>query len=268
MKLKHCLILPLVALLGACGTGEGNISSESGGEVSSLPSEPIESEEEVSLPDLSEVQYDLTVSMDGFLNDFLVGTPAIATKDYKLSFGFSSASTAGAVVKTDVPSVATAEKRGEYWYFVALKPGKTHLIIEDADGIIHLRTVLTVKKELSDAELDASLYEVDHWEVPSEWQGFCGNFTVTFFDDLSASMAGRESGGTNLEGVTFTMERDDSIISDGGVYPIEYWASYTVKNWPINDYVLSSVIVYRSGDQIHMHTNNTLLGILVPGEAK
>ncbi|MDY6093751.1 MAG: hypothetical protein SPI58_01765 [Candidatus Enteromonas sp.] len=267
LKFKYCLAIPFLALLSACAAGTPNESPNDPSSSSSLEeSESIVSQPE--LPELSDVEYDLSISTEGFINDFLVGTPAISGKDYKLAFGFSSANLAGAVVKTDVASVAEAELRGEYWYLLAKNPGKTHLIIEDAEGIIHLRKVIEVKKELNDKELDQALYEVDHWQVDEMWQSFCGNFSVAFFDDLSASMAGKESGGASLEGVTFTLERDDTVFSEGGSYDSRYWAGYSVKNWPIADFVLTSVILYRSGDILHMHTRNALLGILVPGEAQ
>ena len=89
MKFKYCLAIPFLALLSACAAGTPNESPNDPSSSSSLEeSESIVSQPE--LPELSDVEYDLSISTEGFLNDFLVGTPAISEKDYKLAFGFSS----------------------------------------------------------------------------------------------------------------------------------------------------------------------------------
>ncbi|MGN1262184.1 MAG: hypothetical protein ACI4UT_03900 [Candidatus Enteromonas sp.] len=262
MKKTLLALIPLAAslLLASCG----NPGSNEEPPVESSSSETVQEE---PLDDLSDVEYDLSISINGHLNDFLVGVPAIAGESFLLDFGFSIADESTAVVKTDRPAVASPRKQGDAWYLDARKAGLTHLIIEDGDGVIHLRMVLEVKAPLKDEDILANLSSVDHWEIQKGWEMIFGNFTVTFFEDGTAAMAGRESGGVNLSGATFRVELDNSIL-DGSVYDPAIWTGFAVKNWTVGDFNLSSVIVYKSGDLMHMRTNNALLGMLVPGEAR
>lgn len=262
MKKTLLALLPLAAslLLASCSNGDP---------VPEPSSEPSSSEvvQEDPLDDLSDVEYDLSISINGYLNDFMVGVPAISGESFLLDFGFSIADESGAVVKTDRPNVASPRKQGDAWYLDAHKAGLTHLIIEDADGVIHLRMVLEVKDPLKDEDIIENLSKVDHWAIREGWEMIFGNFTVTFFDDGTAAMAGRESDGVNLSGVTFSLQLDNAIL-EGSIYDPALWTGFAVKNWPIGDFVLSSVIVYKTGDLMHMHTNNALLGMLVPAEAQ
>lgn len=236
---------------------------------SSSPSEPPASSQtnpDDELDELSDINFDMSLTLNGFINDFSMGIPALAGKAHLLDFSFKEAATASAIVKTDRPHVATAEKKGDKWYVNGVKPGKTHLIIEDGDGVIHYRVVLTVAAPLDEEGAARRLYEVDHWKVAPGFEIFCGNFTTTFMDDLSATMAGVESGGVNLSGATFSVELDQTVLT--GAEDPEYWYGFRVKDWKLTDFNLACVLLHKSGDWMHIKTNNALLGAMAPAEAK
>lgn len=262
MKKRTWALLPFAIsmLLASCQGGGSTSSSDpiqsSTGEV--CPDDPLE--------ELSDVQFDLSISALGHLNDFGLGIPALVGKEHLLSFAFGDADTNGAVVKTDRECVAIPEKKGDKWFLRGLHAGKTHLTIEDAEGVLHYRTTLEVVDPLEESEAKEELHLVDHWEVKPGFELFCGNFSVTFLDDLSATMEGVESGGVDLSGASFSVELDNAVLT-GGEEP-EYWYGFKVLNWQIPDFNLSAVMLHKSGKLMHLHTNNALLGIMTPAEAK
>lgn len=274
---KTWLLLPLAAsmLLTSCGgePGASESSSESSIDTSEATSDSPASSEKTSestsvdepLEDLSDVTFDIAVGSSGELSDFRLGFAAIVDYDHLLAFSFNKADTSKAVVYTDRPSVATIVKKGDAWYLHTLKAGKTHLIIEDDEGIIHLRMVVNVENRVAKEDALHYLISVDHWEVKREFVSFCGDFDVTFFDGGSAVMSGYDSEGVNLNGATFNIALDETLT--GGNYLADLWYSFSVTNWTIPDFNLASIYMHASGTYMHMHTNNALLGIMVPGEA-
>ncbi len=275
MKKSLLLLLAASAILGSC-TGEIAPSSEGNSteETSSNSSESSSIEDDVdhTVPeDLSEISTGISVSSSGYLNDISVGMSLAGHSSYPITFEITNNSTGVTNVRSDNENVLTVETNssGTVWTLKTHKQGFAHLIIEDGDTIIHYRKLVQIKKKLTQEEVSESLLDVDHFETIKAFESFTGHMTLTFMnDDLESPtgyISGRESGGVTMKNVSFkyTYDATYSDISENH----EHWYIYKVSEWDdITGFTFAYFAVWNTGDRIHAHTGNALLGLFEPAE--
>lgn len=275
MKKSLLLLLAASAILGSC-TGGITPSSEdvSSEETSSNSSESSSIEDDVdhTVPeDLSEISSGISVSSSGYLNDISVGMSLAGHSSYPITFEITDNATGITNVRSDNENVMTIEasSSGTVWTIKTHKQGFAHIIIEDGDTIIHYRKLVQVKKKLTQEEVSESLLNVDHFETIKAFESFTGHMTLTFMnDDLTAPtgyISGRESGGVTMQNVSFKYAYDSTYTDIAENH--EHWYIYKVSQWnDITDFVFAYFAVWNTGDRIHAHTGNALLGLFEPAE--
>ena len=266
--MKKQLLFALCAslFLAGCST-EGEIPSASDIEEPSASistSEVIDEEDHTELPELSDITSNISVSGSGYLNDITVGMSLATNSDYGVAFTISNNPTGVIKVYTDNPNVLTVEQSesGTSWTLKTHKAGKSHLIIEDGDTIVHYRKLVTVKKKLTEKEVSDLLYDVDHWATNEHFAYFTGNTTIVFMEDNTGYMNGTESGGVTLNNESFTYAYDASYTDTAEDQ--DHWFIYKVSNWNESQFVFDYFAVWNTGDWLHAHTRNSLLGVYSP----
>lgn len=267
--MKKQLLLSLCAsllLAGCSGTNdpETSESSEPETETSISESVSIDEEDHTELPELSDITSNISVSGSGYLNDITVGMSLATNSDYGIAFTVNNNPTGVINVYTDNPNVLTVEQSesGTSWTLKTHKAGKSHLIIEDGDTIVHYRKLVTVKKKLTEEEVSDLLYDVDHWATNANFAYFTGNTTIVFMENGTGYMNGTESGGVTLNNESFTYEYDATYTDTAE--DAEHWFIYKVSNWNETQFVFDYFAVWNTGDWLHAHTRNSLLGVYAP----
>ncbi len=275
MKKSLLLLLASSAILTSCIGGitpsSEDVSSNEDTSSSSSSSSLDEDIDHTVVEELSDITTGISVSSSGYLNDISVGMSLAGHSSYPITFEITNNSTGVTNVRSDNENVLTIEANssGTVWTLVTHKQGVAHLIIEDGDTIIHYRKLVTVKKKMSQEEVYDYLTEVDHFVTIKAFESFTGHMTLTFMnDDLTAPtgyISGRESGGVTLSNVSFKYAYDAtySDISENH----EHWYIYKVSKWEdIQDFTFTYFAVWNTGDRIHAHTANALLGLFEPAE--
>ncbi len=283
MKKSLLLLLATSTLLMGCVDNQ-HPSSEVPSSDETSSKEEISSSEETSSPssevdddvdhtpleDLSDISTQISVSGSGYLNDISVGMSLAGHSSYPITFELTDNATGVTVVRSDNENVLTVESNssGTAWTLKTHKQGYAHLIIEDGDTIIHFRQLITVKRKMTEEEVAESLLDVDHFVTVKAFESFTGHMTMTFMNDDIESptgyINGTESGGVTLSNESFKYAYDgkyNNIAEDH-----EHWYIYKVSNWGIDDFIFTYFAVWNTGDRVHAHTGNGLLGIFEPAE--
>lgn len=264
MKYKYLLLVMTTLLMVGCGEQDGGKSNnESSAETIStiVDSGDIDNTE---LPELSEISVDISVPISGYLGDINVGMSLATDSEYGISFTLKNNSTGVVNVYTDNPNVLTVEKSesGTSYTLFTHKAGKSHLVIEDGDTIIHYRKLIQVKKKMSKEDVDTLLFDTDHWGSHKQFASFTGTMEIVFMDGAKGYISGTESGGVTLNNEAFTYAYDGTYSSISEEH--EHWYIYRVSEWKLTDFVFDYFAVWNTGDWLHAHTRNSLLGIFVP----
>lgn len=268
MKKNILLLLASAALLSGCSGQSGPVESTDTPPSSSEASSAIDDDVDTTpLEELSDISSGISVSISGFLNDISIGMSLAGHSSYPISFSLTNNPTGKVVVRSDNENVLTAEvsESGTSWTLLSHKQGKAHLIIEDGDGIAHFRKLVTVKKKLTAEEVTSSLVEEDFFSTVPGFESATGDLTMWFVEGGKGYISGTESGGVTLASQSFTYEWNQeysSIAEDAA-----YWYIYKVSNWTISDFVFDYFAVWNTGDRLHAHTRNGLLGILEPSSS-
>ena len=280
MKKNILLLLASTCLLASCnnvtqsseskGVYSGDFGSASSGDIqgdstSSSDSTSVDDDvDNTPLEDLSDISSGISVSTSGFLNDISIGMSLANHSSYPITFSLTNNPTGKVVVRSDNENVLTAEvsASGTSWTLNTHKQGKAHLIIEDGDGIAHYRTLVTVKKKLTAEEVTASLVEEDFFSTIPGFESATGDLTMWFVEGGTGYIYGTESGGVTLnrESFTYAWNQEYTSIAEDSAY----WYVYKVSNWNVSDFVFDYFAVWNTGDRLHAHTRNGLLGILEP----
>jgi len=261
---------PITALLSLLFVaGAASCASTVGGKTSSSAADdPFVPVSENTIPTYSDVSYDFTVSASGgYLNDFYVGMPAAVGHTYLLTFSFSNADTSSAEVTFLEEGVFSAQKNAQgNWTITALAPGQAHIQIMDGDGVIHFRYVFHAKNPLSEEEAAESLSYYDHWTTTGTgFEAYCGYIQSYFFNDGSATLAGREIDSGSVDGFTFNWASSSELLQEAPTYNDGEWYAYTITNWTATDaYILKDMFLNVTGSTLHIHTNNSLFAIMLP----
>ena len=262
MKKQLILLLAAASLLTSCGASSGGESLTPPTPFSSSIDEDVDT---TVIEDLSDISSGISVSSSGFLNDISVGMSLAGHSSYAITFSLNDNSTGVVNVRSDNENVLTIDKSssGTTWTILTHKQGKAHLIIEDGDTIVHFRKLVTVKKKLSQEEVAASLLETDHYKTVTAFESYTGKMTMFFLDD-EGYISGNESGGVSLNNESFSYAYDKTYTDIAEDH--DNWYIYKVSNWQLTDFVFDYFAVWNTGDRIHAHTRNALLGIFEPAE--
>ncbi len=264
MKSKYLFLAVTSFLLMGCGEqGNGMSNNESSAETISS-SVSIGDIDNTELPELSDISVDISVPISGYLGDINVGMSLASDSEYGISFTLKNNSSGVVNVYTDNPNVLTVKKSesGTSYTLLTHKAGKSHLIIEDGDTIIHYRKLIQVKKKMSKEEVDALLIDTDHWGSHKQFASFTGQLEIVFMEGAKGYISGTESGGVTLNNEAFTYAYDGAYSSISEEH--EHWYIYRVSEWKLTDFVFDYFAVWNTGDWLHAHTRNALLGIFVP----
>ncbi len=265
MKKQLLLLFVSSFLLSGCVSfNEASSNGDSSSSNSIIDESDIDRTE---LDDLSEIDSKISISSSGYLLDISMGMSLASHSSYAISFELSDNPTGVINVKTDNPNVMTIEtsSSGTSWTIKTHKQGKSHLIIEDGDTIIHFRKLITIKRKLTQEEVAQSLIDTDHYKTPAEYETFFGKLTLTFLGDSSgteAYISGTESGGVTLNNNSFSYQYDSTYNSISENH--QAWYIYVISKWELTDFKLTYFAVWNTGDWIHLHTSNALLGFFEP----
>ncbi len=269
MKKSILLLLASTCLLASCNSQTPQEDSSSSGETppSSESADSASIDDDVDntpLEDLSDISSGISVSISGYLNDISIGMSLAGHSTYPISFTLTNNPTGKVVVRSDNENVLSVEvsASGTSWTLLTHKQGKAHLIIEDGDGIAHFRTTVTVKKKLSAEEVTASLFEEEFFYTVPGFESATGDLVMWFVEGNTGYISGTESGGVTLYSQSFTYEWNQEYTSIAE--EADHWYIYKVSNWTISDFVFDYFAVWNTGDRLHAHTRNGLLGILEP----
>ena len=254
MKKTPLLLLATACLLAGC-------SGASGGSSDSSLADDVDS---TVLEELDDYNYGISVSISGYLNDISIGMSLANHSSYPISFTLSNNPGGDVVVRSDNENVLTVSQSesGTSWTLLTHKQGKAHLIIEDGDGIVHFRKLVTVKKKMSAEEVTASLVDVDLFATVEGFASSTGDLNIYFTEGNTGYISGEESGGVTLNSQSFTYEWDQDYGTPAE--ETDYWYIYKVSGWTITDFVFDYFAVWNTGDRLHAHTKNGLLGIFEP----
>ncbi len=277
MKHKLLFVLMTTFLLMGCASQDGNTTNSSskidedtsqGSEAESSMSEGSSSIDEdtddTEVPELSDISTGISIPSSGFLGDISVGMSLATHSEYGISFTLRNNPTDVVNVYTDNPNVLTVEvsESGTSYKLITHKAGKSHLIIEDGDTIIHYRKLIQIKKKKSKEEIDKLLVDTDHWGAHEGFKYFTGSLEIVFMEGAKGYMSGTESGGVTLNNESFNYAYDGAYSSISEEH--EHWYIYRVSNWQETSFVFDYFAVWNTGDWLHAHTRNSLLGVLVP----
>jgi uncharacterized protein YceK len=261
-------VSPLVSSSDPLSSFSAEDSYSSSDDISSseVSSSSIDDADQTVPETLSDIASGISISTDGYLNDIAVGMSLAAHSSYPITFTITSDSSSVVNVRSDNENVLTAVSNasGSVWTIETHKQGYAHLIIEDGDEIIHFRKLVTVKKRLSEDEATASLADIDHFETIPAYEALTGSMSIVFMDDGKGYISGYESGGTTLSNDSFSYEYDGKYSSISENH--DHWFIYKVSNWTVSDFVFSYFALWETGDRLHAHTSNALLGIFEPAE--
>ena len=270
MKKSLLLLLTTSVFLAGC-TGTTQSSSNEGSSVDeSSISSSVEDDDvdHTEVEDLSDISSSISVSTAGFLNDISVGMSLAGHSSYQITFEITNNTTGVTNVRSDNENVMTIETNSSKtaWTIKTHKQGKAHIIIEDGDTIIHFRKLVTVKKKLTQEEAAQSLIDVDHFVTIKAFESYTGHMTMVFMNDDATTntgyISGTESGGVTLsnESFNYTYDAKYNDISEDHTN----WYIYKVSNWNNSEFTFAYFAVWNTGDRIHAHTNNALLGLFEP----
>ena len=272
LKKKWLVLLASASLLASCGnpeaksSQEGSIPSESSNIVPPSSSEDIYDHTE--LEPLSDISKNISYSTSGYLGDISVGMSLAHQSDYPIVFTLSDNPSGTARVYSDNENVLTAssDASGSSWTLHTHKAGEAHLIIEDGDHILHFRRHIEVKPKLSLEDIKKTVYEVDHWDVNLAFSSFFGNMQLYFFKDGTADINGTESGGVTFNPLTFGYTYAPTYTEAAEDW--DHWYIFQVTNWTEQSLVVTYFAVWETGDTLHLHTTQSLLGIFNPAEVE
>lgn len=263
---KPLLFLLAATLLASCASNTVSSSSVESSVPSSSSSSSADEEDHTEVPDLSDISSGIKISTSGFLSDISVGMSLATNSIYLINFTLTDNPTGKVKVYTDNTNVMSIEtnESGTTYKIVTHKAGKSHLVIEDGDTIVHYRKLIEVKKKLTESEVRKLLVDVDHYGTKEEFVSYSGNLQIVFMEGEKGYMSGTESGGVTLNNESFTYEHDATYTSIAEDH--DNWYIYRVSNWGETSFVFDYFAVWNTGDWIHAHTKNSLLAILVPQE--
>lgn len=272
LKKKWLVLLASASLLASCGnpeaksSQEGSIPSESSNIVPPSSSEDIYDHTE--LEPLSDISKNISYSTSGYLGDISVGMSLAHQSDYPIVFTLSDNPSGTARVYSDNENVLTAssDASGSSWTLHTHKAGEAHLIIEDGDHILHFRRHIEVKPKLSLEDIKKTVYEVDHWDVNLAFSSFFGNMQLYFFKDGTADINGTESGGVTFNHLKFGYAYAPTYTE--AAEDLDHWYIFQVTNWTEQSLVVTYFAVWETGDTLHLHTTQSLLGIFNPAEVE
>ena len=272
LKKKWLVLLASASLLASCGnpeaksSQEGSIPSESSNIVPPSSSEDIYDHTE--LEPLSDISKNISYSTSGYLGDISVGMSLAHQSDYPIVFTLSDNPSGTARVYSDNENVLTAssDASGSSWTLHTHKAGEAHLIIEDGDHILHFRRHIEVKPKLSLEDIKKTVYEVDHWDVNLAFSSFFGNMQLYFFKDGTADINGTESGGVTFNHLKFDYTYAPTYTE--AAEDLDHWYIFQVTNWTEQSLVVTYFAVWETGDTLHLHTTQSLLGIFNPAEVE
>ena len=247
-----------------------------GESVSSLP--PVSSSEDIydhtELEVLSDISRNVSVAGSGYLGDISVGMSLGHNSTYPIVFTLSDNPSGTCRVYSDNENVLTANSDASKsnWTLQTHKAGEAHLIIEDGDGIIHFRHLVSVKPKLDLEAAKKQVYDVDHWEVHPGYVNFCGIMDLYFFKPDaktglgSATIDGTEGGGVTFNKTPFTYSYAPNYTETAE--DLEHWYIFQVSNWTEQALVITYFAIWEAGDVIHLHSTQSLVGIFIPAEAE
>ncbi len=273
MKKSLLLLLATSAILAGCTTNTSVSSNDEASSSEEISSSSVVDDDDVDhtqIEDLSDVTSGISVSSAGFLNDISVGMSLAGHSSYPITFEIADNTTGVITVRSDNENVMTIETSasGTSWTILTHKQGQAHIIIEDGDTIVHFRKLVTVKKKLSQEEAAASLIDVDHFVTIKAFESYTGHMTMMFMnDDIESNtgyISGTESGGVTLKNESFKYTYDSKYTNIAEDHT--YWYIYKVSSWNNSEFTFDYFAVWNTGDRIHAHTNNALLGLFEPAE--
>lgn len=222
-----------------------NNSTVSSSSTSSSVSTP---EHEQNFPELSEINYD--ISMSDALIDISLDLAVCTNTELQIGFSFKEITTDGAIITTSHPDVLKYEYVGGRHIIKGLKAGKSYLIIKDHEGYIHYRKAVTVKNAISENDIYDYLFNVD------TWYSWFSESTLVFLENKTGIY--KKSDGFTVTGsfeFTYELERIDTRTN-------EFVFKFTEIREKTLEYTPVGFNVSLCGDIIYLQDTNMTSDIL------
>lgn len=252
---KHLLLLTSLLAIGLVSCGGGTSSGGSSNEGTSS-SEPF-----ISVDWDTADQVNTGISQGGSLIDIAIGKPLCKGITYTISFSFSDATLLleGSRVECSnngVMEVEATATKGSY-NLNCLLAGESILKIYDAEGVLHYRDRITVRRKLEVKELDEFMVNtVDHFES----SGYNGKANITFVGDGSGIYSGHDGSTVFTEPIEFTYEYTGlSDYTDD-----EYCFTVTSFKNDYSDLVVVNIYMDFTGGLLHPVDRNTVVDFFYP----
>lgn len=203
---------------------------------------------EQNFPELSEINYD--ISMSDALIDISLDLAVCVNAELQIGFSFKEITTDGAIITTSHPDVLKYEYVGGRHIIKGLKAGKSYLIIKDHEGYIHYRKAVTVKNAIPEEDIYDYLFNVD------TWYSWFSESTLVFLENKTGIY--KESDGFTVTGsfeFTYELEKIDTRTN-------EFIFKFTEVREKTLEYTPVGFNVSLCGDIIHLQDTNLTSDIL------
>ena len=110
-----------------------------------------------------------------------------------------------------------------------------------------------------------AIYSEDHWHTNEAFEPFTGSMDLYFFENGTAYIDGDEAGGVSFNKLGFGYEYAPTFTETAE--DLNHWFIFQITNWTEASVNCTYFALWETGDTLHFHTRQALLGIFNPAEA-